>query len=118
MAPLFTTHPTGNWVHCDKGHKTWGLPMNKISYMCLPAPPRGCCAGPAGQGSILEEKRQYLVGESPTKSLSAQCMGGPLSGLIEIKALNLFSGGEKKRFICHSGVQKCFRAVKILCMTL
>ena len=28
-APLFTAYPTGIWVHCDKGHKTCGLPMNK-----------------------------------------------------------------------------------------
>lgn len=29
MAPLFLTHPTGIWVHCDKGHKTCSLPVNK-----------------------------------------------------------------------------------------
>ena len=29
MVRLFITHPTGIWVHCDKGHKTCGLPMNR-----------------------------------------------------------------------------------------
>lgn len=23
VAPVHTTHPTGIWVHCDKGHETW-----------------------------------------------------------------------------------------------
>ena len=65
MAPLFTAHPTGIWVHCDKGHKTCGLPMNKYPT-CPPVPPHGCWVGPVGQGSILEEKLQYLVAEFAT----------------------------------------------------
>lgn len=29
MAPVFATHPTGTWVHCDKGHESCGLPTNR-----------------------------------------------------------------------------------------
>ena len=29
MAPLFTTHPMGIWVHCDKGPETGGLTTNR-----------------------------------------------------------------------------------------
>lgn len=57
---LLITHPKGIWVHCDKGHKTCGLPMIKYSIRVL-CTSCGCWAGPVGQGSKLEGKLQHLV---------------------------------------------------------
>ena len=49
----------------------------QVPNTCPPAPPCGFWAGPVRQGSILEEKVQYLVGKLATYSLSGPCMGGP-----------------------------------------
>lgn len=77
MAPLFTTHPTGIWVHCDKGHKTCGLPMSKYPTCVPPIPPCGYWAQSIGQDSILEKKLQYLVGRLPPRVCPVHAWGGP-----------------------------------------
>ena len=77
VARLFTTHPTGIRVHCDKGHKTCGLPVNIYPTRVPRSPPRGRWAGPVGRGSVLEGKLQYLVGLFATWSLSGPRVAGP-----------------------------------------
>lgn len=74
MAPLFVTHLTGIWVHCNKRHKTCGLPVSKYPTH---VPLHLHWAGTVGQGLVLEEKLQYLVEELVTYSLSSLCMGEP-----------------------------------------
>lgn len=40
MAPLFTTHPIGIRGHCDEGHETRGLLMNRHPTHVSYPPPR------------------------------------------------------------------------------
>ena len=108
MARLFTTHPTGIWVHCDKGHKTCGLPVNIYQTRVPRSPPRGRWAGPVGRGSVLEGKLQYLVGVfvCHLEPVRSTC-GWAMSGLIGIKALNpSLQGKQKNRFQLYAILEK------------
>ena len=109
MVPLFTTHPTGIWVHCDKGHKTCGLPMNKyLTHVPLHLH--------VAAGSELNTGRKATVFMwgvchlEPVQSTRGWAMSGP----IDIKALNLsFQGKKRKRKMdSNSGKGKTMETIK------
>lgn len=80
MAPLFTTHPIGIRGHCDEGHQTRGLLMNRHPTRVLhpPTPHFPVTAGQdqqprAYKASVLEAET-LGVGHGP------EGQGGPPAG--------------------------------------
>ena len=115
MASLFTANPRGIWLHCDKRHKTCGLPVNKYP---TPVPLHLHVAAGQDSGAGLDTGRKATVFSEGVCHLEPiwSTRGWAVSGVIDIKALNLsFQGKKRKRkidSICHSGKGKTMETIK------